>query len=519
MLRNLTSLRSCLNNPLKVISVPQSRDLCSTMSSEKSKKISESFVNRVKSRLSSFNPQFLFKRGEIDVLHSPEKFYETIKSKIASAEDRIFLASLYVGTSEEELIDCLSSALSRNKKLKAYFLLDGLRGTRESPKACSASLLSRLVDEHGDRVDFRLYRTPALTRLKEALIPRRFNEGIGLQHMKIYGFDDEVILSGANLSKDYFTNRQDRYYCFKSKSFADYFFMLHQLVSGVSYKVAFSSSEKRYKTLWPSSNLAPEPNSDQSAFYRECSRLLSDFLDKAKGDEMIESGSSLYPTSVFPISQFTPLFEKRKDLSTEKRSILTVLSEMKDQSINWTFTAGYFNMLPSIKTLLLRSPSEFGKVITASPHANGFFESKGVSKHLPNAYLYLCQKFLKDVEKSGKNKHIDVFEWKKGIVNKPGGWSYHAKGIWLSESDLDDTRPALTIIGSSNYTRRAYSLDLESNALIITNDSDLRGKMQDEIDNIMTYASKVTLEDFKTEEERRISTGVKMATSLLGKRL
>ena len=31
---------------------------------------------------------------------------------------------------------------------------------------------------------------------------------IGLQHCKIYIFDDSVIISGANLSHDYFTNRQ-----------------------------------------------------------------------------------------------------------------------------------------------------------------------------------------------------------------------------------------------------------------------------------------------------------------------
>jgi CDP-diacylglycerol---glycerol-3-phosphate 3-phosphatidyltransferase len=40
---------------------------------------------------------------------------------------------------------------------------------------------------------------------------QRWNEVVGLQHMKIYLFDDSVIVSGANLSDDYFTNRQDRY--------------------------------------------------------------------------------------------------------------------------------------------------------------------------------------------------------------------------------------------------------------------------------------------------------------------
>ena len=43
------------------------------------------------------------------------------------------------------------------------------------------------------------------------MIPDKYNELIGLQHCKLFVFDDSVIISGANLSTDYFTNRQDRY--------------------------------------------------------------------------------------------------------------------------------------------------------------------------------------------------------------------------------------------------------------------------------------------------------------------
>ena len=37
------------------------------------------------------------------------------------------------------------------------------------------------------------------------------NETVGLQHMKLYLYDDTVLISGANLSEDYFVNRQDRF--------------------------------------------------------------------------------------------------------------------------------------------------------------------------------------------------------------------------------------------------------------------------------------------------------------------
>lgn len=40
------------------------------------------------------------------------------------------------------------------------------------------------------------------------VLPPRVNEVIGVQHIKAYVFDDDVIMSGANLSNDYFTKRQ-----------------------------------------------------------------------------------------------------------------------------------------------------------------------------------------------------------------------------------------------------------------------------------------------------------------------
>lgn len=40
------------------------------------------------------------------------------------------------------------------------------------------------------------------------MLPPRVNEVIGVSHVKAYIFDDDVIISGANLSSDYFTVRQ-----------------------------------------------------------------------------------------------------------------------------------------------------------------------------------------------------------------------------------------------------------------------------------------------------------------------
>ena len=86
--------------------------------------------------------------------------------------------------------------MEKNPSLQVSILIDALRGTREAPRECAASLLVPLVEKFGDRVDVRMYHTPNFRGIKKRLVPQRFNEGWGLQHIKLYGMDDELILSG-----------------------------------------------------------------------------------------------------------------------------------------------------------------------------------------------------------------------------------------------------------------------------------------------------------------------------------
>ena len=40
------------------------------------------------------------------------------------------------------------------------------------------------------------------------VLPPRVNEVVGVSHIKAYLFDNDILMSGANLSSDYFTIRQ-----------------------------------------------------------------------------------------------------------------------------------------------------------------------------------------------------------------------------------------------------------------------------------------------------------------------
>lgn len=198
-------------------------------------------------------------------------------------------------------------------------------------------------------------------------------------------------LNRANLSNDYFTNRQDRYHVFSSKGITDYFSNLHEAVSHLSFLVTPSAREPAGYTLeWPSSNLAPSPLISPSEYIAQSSKLLKPLIQPTS----LSTSSSATDTTIYPISQLTPLFPPASDASTELpsiTSILKTLSEPQYASSSWTFTAGYFNPDPSLTSLLLSTSSRNNTVITASPWANGFYGSKGVSGLLPAAYTLLSR--------------------------------------------------------------------------------------------------------------------------------
>lgn len=167
-------------------------------------------------------PVFHAHASQLRVLRSPAEFYAQLCLLISQAERSIHLASLYIGPSETGLLDTLRASLRARPNLKLVVLVDYLRGTRETPPAASgASTLAALVAEFPTQVDVRMWRTPRYGGLF-ALAGKRLNEGAGLQHMKLYAADDTVLVSGANLSGDYFTNRQDRYMQLAHPRFAAY---------------------------------------------------------------------------------------------------------------------------------------------------------------------------------------------------------------------------------------------------------------------------------------------------------
>lgn len=357
-----------------------------------------------------------------------------------------------------------------------------------------------------------MYHTPNLTGAKKKYIPNRINEGWGLQHMKLYGIDDEIIMSGANLSTDYFTDRQDRYHVFSSKDVTDHFARIHHGVGSFSFLVQPSQEEAGFELTWPKTNSTPSPLEDAAGFKKGATKVLRPLIDA--------SGAARQQTSdtrVYMLGQMSQIIQP--DTSTELPVITSVLSRLADPAYresSWTFTAGYFNPAPSLTKLLLNTASQNNVVITASPEANGFYKSPGVSGLLPDAYVLLARRFVHNVHHNGRDECITLKEWRNGTVGQPGGWTYHAKGLWVTMPG--DKNPAMSVIGSSNYTKRSYSHDLEVGALIVTQNEGLKEKLGAEQMWLQDYTRDMTRDDF-ARNERRVGLKVRIAmwiVSLVG---
>lgn len=245
--------------------------------------------------LSYVAPCFPIKSETITILNEPQVFYKTLLQRSTAAKYRVTLASLYLGTGELEKI--FIDTIINNKSfvegsLKVSVLLDYARGSR-GVETSSRTMLLPLIENQEKNCQVCLYHTPYLRGLKKQLAPQRFNEIFGLQHMKLYIFDDYLIISGANLSNDYFTNRQDRYFQIKDKNLADFYDGLISRVQEFSLKLD-KSNNLDVKHGW---NQLPYKGSKYDFIYKACDSITNYILDSKNThdtDELKNFGKLFY---------------------------------------------------------------------------------------------------------------------------------------------------------------------------------------------------------------------------------
>ena len=68
-----------------------------------------------------------------------------------------------------------------------------------------------------------MFQHPDVGKFKGSSINKGYREIFGVHHIKAAVFDDDVILTGANLNDTYYINRTDRWWIIKNcQPLADY---------------------------------------------------------------------------------------------------------------------------------------------------------------------------------------------------------------------------------------------------------------------------------------------------------
>ncbi|XP_061561350.1 LOW QUALITY PROTEIN: CDP-diacylglycerol--glycerol-3-phosphate 3-phosphatidyltransferase, mitochondrial [Phycodurus eques] len=452
-------------------------------------------------------PAFRVNGARVHMLTSPDQFYQTLKARVRTAKRRVVLASLYLGTGqlEQDLVNCIQEALERSREnghtpeLKVSVLLDHTRGSRGEVN--SRSMLLPLLRRFTSQMRVSLYHTPDLRGLLRLLVPQRFNETIGVQHIKVYLFDDSFIISGANLSDSYFTNRQDRYVLLEDCSeLADFFSELVEAVGDISLQLGPDDS------VAMQDGMVHPYKGDRQDFSAAASKRIMEVVDMARVRQQLLLSQHQHSeeqeeedTWVFPLVQMKPLGIQMDEQVTQR-----LLCDA-DQDSTVYLTSGYFNVTRTYMRLVLGAGAGY-RILTASPEVNGFFGAKGVAGAIPDAYTHIARQFYEHVRQLGQQGRIQLHEYHRPM------WTFHAKGLWYYLHGQD--RPCLTLIGSPNFGYRSVHRDLEAQVAIVTENELLQDQLREEQEMLYRRSSEVSGLTFD-QPDRHVKLWVKLVTPFI----
>ena len=300
----------------------------------------------------------LFYVPQVRVIDRPDIFYATLLEKASTAKKRITLASLYLGTGklEEDIIRCMEMALSSDSKPTVRILLDATRGSRGEKN--SRTMLLPLVKSFSDLCSVHLYHTPSLNGILKSVLPQRWDEIVGLQHMKLYIFDNCVLVSGANLSNDYFTNRQDRYIVIEDcPKLADFCDNLVETVCSFSFKMDSSNNlQFDFQCLHPYEQ-------DSQEFAAEARKKILNLFAEYSGrqDQFQYPNDQSHDTWIFPLVQMGQLGIDMDNMCTRK------ILESIPPDAEMNLATGYFNLTQDYMDSILQTSQADAKILMAHP--------------------------------------------------------------------------------------------------------------------------------------------------------
>lgn len=445
-----------------------------------------SLISSGKLDLPSFHPFFPLSSSQIQIVKEPHEFYSVLRKSIETAKKRVALSSLYLGVGplEDQLTADLTSALLSNPDLKVHLLFDYTRATRvekvaDGARSCKQSL-QPLAALSRAKVSFFLSPHYSNWFKRYFILPLpKINEVISLHHMKAFVFDDDVIISGANLSEQYFTNRADRYIIFRNcPALANYFTDLIETIGSFSLKLK-SDGSFHLDSSWKYHPLASKHKDKFIAEARERMMALNKKYSRDLRECVNSSTENTSTTIAMPMIQMDCLGIKDDFTYTCK------LISSSPAGSSMRLASGYFNLTKEyIDILLNKSKSDVQcNVLMASEPVNSFYRAKGLIGKIPSVYSQFSHDFLRQIIK--RDSSIQLWSYLRP------DWTFHTKGLWIHYPTSD---VMLATIGSPNFGWRSVYRDNECQVLLITRDPALKSSLTAEYESVWKYGHRVSKE-------------------------
>jgi len=390
-------------------------------------------------------------------LTTPADFHSCLIDMIRNATRRVCLASLYIGTgSGKEECEFLDALASVGPQVDVTILLDENRATRPvkqngNEKTSSAQAVHDCLQQHG------LYLFPALPEPRRSLLPSPLNEIAGVFHVKSYVVDDTLILSGANLSQEYFTDRQDRYVVFTNGSLVDFYCNLVNVLCQYSFRYRDATYQRCTK----------------QQLMKSLEQLMDGSQDTALDVDDKNVVAYAVPTFQAPEGFFSTSLDFPMDAELTRNVLLTAYEESKDTTVK--LASAYLNPKPKLTSTLAQF--QHLQLLTAGYKSHGFAPKPGQPRRgdwVPSIFSALY------AELEEKLPHADFLYYERD------GWTFHAKGLWITEND----KLLAAIVGSGNYGARSEVMDVESNTILVfpSQKSELQTRLQGEWNSMCQYA-------------------------------
>lgn len=485
-------------------------------------------------------------------LGEPSDYFAALVRGCETAKSRISMAYFYTTTNSREqtlmntLADRCRTTFESGSQIQVDICVDAFRTgapcrtkgpvrlDTTHPVLCYESgrhLLVELLQAVPDmsKVHIGMLQLPKTrsSKLVNAL-PRKFKPRVGqvraVSHMKFFVFDNDVVITGANVSKSYFTNRQDRYVLFRDvpalanhlqrfvkqlnsipHSFALWRDGTVQQVEMMQSLVAAAGpiqapmqvhDDAHGRNGLPPFSMPKCSRKDNAAYRAALAAVLLQY-----STQTTDIGSAAVPPGaarIWPAWQLGDVSVHRIDEVT--LSLLRGLGPAPSAAVSGgdarrpatcDIATGYMNLTDELLHTIIAEthPQSTIRLLTCSPESMDFADGGNCfSTGVKLSYSSLTKRVNRTIQRagrasSGSNPSDNTAPGVMICEYCRPKWTFHGKGIWLEQAP-HGSLPAkmLTSIGSSNFGMRSSNRDIELQLFVSTEDPELVHRLAAERD-------------------------------------